>query len=183
MAQTSNRWKDWQQKRSVLLIYKSAFRCSASHCKRCSAITRTPPVCLLTPIRRSSSDWSLTRFVCQHRCLGMLYRISVFRIGESCLTNISLLHNIVTKKCCLIWMTGIAKYLYCFSRHPYMLAFELIGRLLPLIADNDRVKMLVLQCDLEGPNRNCFLPGHHCFHSPGGPLKYSLEVVAFHFIN
>ena len=61
-------------------------------------------------------------------------------------------------------------------RYPYMLAFELLGRLLPLVSSNNHLKNLLCGCDLEGPHFNCFLPAHHCFHSPGGPLKYSLEV-------
>lgn len=61
------------------------------------------------------------------------------------------------------------------SRHPYMLAFELVGRLLPLASSNSYLCQLLIRCDLEGHHSNAFLPAHHCFHSPGGPLKYSLE--------
>ena len=38
---------------------------------------------------------------------------------------------------------------------------------------------LLIGCDIEGPQFNCFLPAHHCFHTPGGPLKYSLEEHPF----
>lgn len=65
------------------------------------------------------------------------------------------------------------------SRYPHMLAFELLGRLLPLVNSNNLLKALLCGCDLDGPKFNCFLPVHHCFHSPGGPLKYSLEVIFF----
>ncbi|KAI1720798.1 NACHT domain-containing protein [Ditylenchus destructor] len=65
------------------------------------------------------------------------------------------------------------------SRFPYMLAFELLGRLLPLVSSNGHLKTLLCGCDMEGPQFNCFLPAHHCFHSPGGPLKYSLEEHPF----
>lgn len=63
-----------------------------------------------------------------------------------------------------------------FSRYPWMFTFELTGRLLPLVADNEEIKNLLLGCDLQGHEFNCFLPACHCFHSPGGPLKYSMEV-------
>uniref|UniRef100_A0A0K0EPQ8 NACHT domain-containing protein n=1 Tax=Strongyloides stercoralis TaxID=6248 RepID=A0A0K0EPQ8_STRER len=65
------------------------------------------------------------------------------------------------------------------SRHPYMLSFELLGRLLPLIPNNEYINNLLIGCDLESTNFNCFLPVHHSFHSPGGPLKYSLEEHPF----
>uniref|UniRef100_A0AC35GEJ8 Uncharacterized protein n=1 Tax=Panagrolaimus sp. PS1159 TaxID=55785 RepID=A0AC35GEJ8_9BILA len=32
---------------------------------------------------------------------------------------------------------------------------------------------------LEASQFNCFLPVHHCFHSPGGPLRFSLEEHPF----
>lgn len=57
-----------------------------------------------------------------------------------------------------------------------MLAFELLGRLLPLVHSNGHLKNLLCGSDLEGPKFNCFLPVHHSYHTPGGPLKYSLEV-------
>ena len=31
------------------------------------------------------------------------------------------------------------------------------------------------QCDDEGPKQNALVPTNHCMHTPGGPLKYSLE--------
>jgi hypothetical protein len=60
-----------------------------------------------------------------------------------------------------------------------MLGFELLGRLLPLVSDNPRLRTLLVSCDLEGPKTNGIVPGHHCFHSPGGPLKYSMEVCEY----
>lgn len=60
-----------------------------------------------------------------------------------------------------------------------MLAFELTGRLLPLASDNPRIKELLTGCDLQAAEFNCFVPIHHCFHSPGGPLRFSLEVDGF----
>ncbi|KAE9547865.1 hypothetical protein FO519_008926, partial [Halicephalobus sp. NKZ332] len=65
------------------------------------------------------------------------------------------------------------------SRFPYMLAFELIGRLLPLASDNPCLLKLLTGCDLEAAKFNCFVPVHHCFHSPGGPLRFSLEEHPF----
>ena len=35
--------------------------------------------------------------------------------------------------------------------------------------------MLLNQCDKEGPEHNALVPTSHCMHTPGGPLKYSLE--------
>uniref|UniRef100_A0A0N4ZF20 NACHT domain-containing protein n=1 Tax=Parastrongyloides trichosuri TaxID=131310 RepID=A0A0N4ZF20_PARTI len=65
------------------------------------------------------------------------------------------------------------------SRYSYMLAFELLGRLLPLVPNNSLIKDLLIGCDLEATKLNCFIPAHHAFHSPGGPLKYSLEEHPF----
>lgn len=61
------------------------------------------------------------------------------------------------------------------GKHPYMLGFELTGRLLPLMNEYSLVRSLVLQCDTEGIKSSSLVPMHHCFHSPGGPLKYSME--------
>ena len=33
----------------------------------------------------------------------------------------------------------------------------------------------MLQCDTEGIKQNALVPTYHCMHTPGGPLKYSLE--------
>ncbi|CAI4228678.1 unnamed protein product [Auanema sp. JU1783] len=65
------------------------------------------------------------------------------------------------------------------SRDVYMLAFEFLGRLLPLVPNNPLVKSLLVQCDEQSYAYNAFLPVNHCFHSPGGPLKYSLEEHMF----
>ena len=34
---------------------------------------------------------------------------------------------------------------------------------------------LLRQCDSEGIKQNALVPTYHCMHTPGGPLKYSLE--------
>ena len=34
---------------------------------------------------------------------------------------------------------------------------------------------LLRQCDEEGLVQNALVPTYHCMHTPGGPLKYSLE--------
>lgn len=60
-----------------------------------------------------------------------------------------------------------------------MLAFELLGRLLPLVPSNPLLARLLIRCDREAPSRNAIIPAHHCFHSPGGPLKFSLEEHMF----
>ncbi|XP_069948531.1 NACHT and WD repeat domain-containing protein 2 [Cherax quadricarinatus] len=61
------------------------------------------------------------------------------------------------------------------SQYPDMLAPQLIGRLLPEMEANPHVKSLLEQCDAEGIEHCGLLPSYHCSHTPGGPLKYSLE--------
>ncbi|XP_030375810.1 NACHT and WD repeat domain-containing protein 2 [Scaptodrosophila lebanonensis] len=59
--------------------------------------------------------------------------------------------------------------------YPNMLAPQLIGRLLPEIGGNPNIKMLLRACDSSGPKDCALIPVNHCLHTPGGPLKYSLE--------
>ncbi|GAB0097357.1 NACHT domain-containing protein [Sergentomyia squamirostris] len=59
--------------------------------------------------------------------------------------------------------------------YPNMLAPQLIGRLLPEIGGNPNIKMLLHACDRSGPKDCSLIPLNHCLHTPGGPLKYSLE--------
>ncbi|XP_053968962.1 NACHT and WD repeat domain-containing protein 2 [Anastrepha ludens] len=59
--------------------------------------------------------------------------------------------------------------------YPNMLAPQLIGRLLPEIGGNSNIKMLLRACDHSGPKDCSLIPVNHCLHTPGGPLKYSLE--------
>ncbi|CAH0549743.1 unnamed protein product [Brassicogethes aeneus] len=59
--------------------------------------------------------------------------------------------------------------------YPKMLAPQLIGRLLPEVESNPNIKMLLNDCDIKGPMHCSLLPLYHCLHTPGGPLKYSLE--------
>ncbi|XP_034486259.1 NACHT and WD repeat domain-containing protein 2 [Drosophila innubila] len=59
--------------------------------------------------------------------------------------------------------------------YPNMLAPQLIGRLLPEIGGNPNIKMLLRACDRCGPKDCALIPVNHCLHTPGGPLKYSLE--------
>ncbi|XP_063848129.1 LOW QUALITY PROTEIN: NACHT and WD repeat domain-containing protein 2-like [Scylla paramamosain] len=61
------------------------------------------------------------------------------------------------------------------SQYPDMLAPQLIGRLLPEMDANPHVKSLLGQCDAEGIEHCGLVPSYHCSHTPGGPLKYSLE--------
>ncbi|XP_076047272.1 NACHT and WD repeat domain-containing protein 2 [Oratosquilla oratoria] len=61
------------------------------------------------------------------------------------------------------------------SQYPDMLAPQLVGRLLPEMESNPNVKSLLKQCDAEGIEHCGLLPSYHCMHTPGGPLKYSLE--------
>ena len=53
-----------------------------------------------------------------------------------------------------------------------MLAPQLLGRLLTEVKVNDNIRILLRQCDAEGPAHNALLPTYHCMHTPGGPLKY-----------
>ena len=61
------------------------------------------------------------------------------------------------------------------AQYPDMLAPQLVGRLLSEMDNNDNICMLLRQCDDEGPLQNGLVPTYHCMHTPGGPLKYSLE--------
>lgn len=61
------------------------------------------------------------------------------------------------------------------QQYPDMLASQLIGRLLPEIGGNPNIKMLLVACDTSGPKHSALIPMNHCLHTPGGPLKYSLE--------
>ncbi|XP_020292680.1 NACHT and WD repeat domain-containing protein 2 isoform X2 [Pseudomyrmex gracilis] len=61
------------------------------------------------------------------------------------------------------------------GNHSDMLAPQLIGRLLPEIGGNVNVRMLLRACDHDGVKHCALLPLYHCLHTPGGPLKYSLE--------
>ncbi|XP_063370018.1 NACHT and WD repeat domain-containing protein 2 [Cydia amplana] len=59
--------------------------------------------------------------------------------------------------------------------YPDMLAPQLVGRLIPEAPNNPAVASLLKQCHDKGKNHCALLPSHHCLHTPGGPLKYSLE--------
>ncbi|XP_075987082.1 NACHT and WD repeat domain-containing protein 2 [Anticarsia gemmatalis] len=59
--------------------------------------------------------------------------------------------------------------------YPDMLAPQLVGRLLPEAPHNPAIASLLKQCVNNGKTHCALLPSHHCLHTPGGPLKYSLE--------
>ena len=61
------------------------------------------------------------------------------------------------------------------NTYPDMLSPQLIGRLLSELENNQNIQKLLQQCDEEGPQQNALVPIYHCMHTPGGPLKYSLE--------
>ena len=61
------------------------------------------------------------------------------------------------------------------STYPDMLSPQLIGRLLSELEKNPNIQKLIQQCDEQGPEQNALVPIYHCMHTPGGPLKYSLE--------
>ena len=56
-----------------------------------------------------------------------------------------------------------------------MIAPQLTGRLLAVLDRNSNIQKLIKQCDEEGPKHNALVPTYHCMHTPGGPLKFSLE--------
>ncbi len=60
---------------------------------------------------------------------------------------------------------------------------QIIGRLLPYMFMSARkflnVKQLILECEDDGLKDCAFVPAFNCFHSPGGPLVYSLEAHPF----
>ena len=56
-----------------------------------------------------------------------------------------------------------------------MLAPQLTGRLLSVLDGHSNIQKLLRQCDEEGPTQNALVPTYHCMHTPGGPLKFSLE--------
>ena len=56
-----------------------------------------------------------------------------------------------------------------------MLAPQLTGRLLSVLDGNENIQKLIKECDQEGPIHNAMVPTYHCMHTPGGPLKFSLE--------
>ncbi len=63
------------------------------------------------------------------------------------------------------------------------LAPQIIGRLLPFkfIKSKrfDNVRKLLEKCETDGLENSAFVPAFNCFHSPGGPLVYSLEAHPF----
>jgi hypothetical protein len=61
------------------------------------------------------------------------------------------------------------------GQYPDMLAPQLVGRLLSEMDNNKNISGLLRQCDEEGLMQNALVPTYHCMHTPGGPLKYSLE--------
>merc|ERR1719270_2709820 len=63
--------------------------------------------------------------------------------------------------------------------YPGMLAAQLVSRLLPEIEHSENIRNLLRQCDEEGIKQNALVPTYHCMHTPGGPLKYSLEGYQF----
>ena len=56
-----------------------------------------------------------------------------------------------------------------------MLAAQLNGRLLPERRNCPNIRSLLQQCDDQGLQHNGLVPTFHCMHTPGGPLKYSME--------
>lgn len=65
------------------------------------------------------------------------------------------------------------------AQHPDMLASQIIGRLLPVKDIYPRVRGLIEQCDKQGIQHCALVPAFHILHTPGGPLKYSLEGHTF----
>ena len=62
------------------------------------------------------------------------------------------------------------------SKIPDMLAAQLVGRLLPEMWRASHLEKLIRECDQKSASHNALLPVCHCLLSPGGPMKFSLEV-------
>ena len=76
----------------------------------------------------------------------------------------------------MAFIVEIAHIISCtIGQYPNMLAPQLSGRLLSVMDENANIQNLLNQCDEEGPTQNALVPAFHCMHTPGGPLKYSLE--------
>ena len=60
-------------------------------------------------------------------------------------------------------------------KYPFVIASQISGRLLPYYRNNGAIKAFINQCDDIGLGLNSLVPMHHCMHTPGGPLQYSLE--------
>ena len=60
-------------------------------------------------------------------------------------------------------------------KYPFVIASQISGRLLPYYRKNAAIKAFINQCDDIGLRLNSLVPMHHCMHTPGGPLQYSLE--------
>ena len=56
-----------------------------------------------------------------------------------------------------------------------MLGAQITGRLLPEQSGQGLVQGLIRQCDTKAARTNALVPVHHCLHTPGGALKFSLE--------
>ena len=61
------------------------------------------------------------------------------------------------------------------SSQPAMLGAQVTGRLLPVAATSAHIHSLIRQCDKAAGNINSLVPAFHCLHTPGGPLRFSLE--------
>ena len=66
------------------------------------------------------------------------------------------------------------------SKIPDMLAGQLVGRLLPEMWRSPHLEKLIRECDQLSPGHNSLIPVCHCLLSPGGPMKFSLEVRLTH---
>ena len=62
--------------------------------------------------------------------------------------------------------------------------FPLIGHFFLILSShwselphNVHIQSLILQADKAAPHLNALVPTHHCLHTPGGALKFSLEVM------
>ncbi len=64
---------------------------------------------------------------------------------------------------------------YHLQNYPNMIGPQLIARLLPYYEQHTKIRRLLQQCDKDGIKVNALVPVHHCQHTPGGPLQFSLE--------
>ncbi|KAI3386911.1 hypothetical protein SNEBB_004259 [Seison nebaliae] len=61
------------------------------------------------------------------------------------------------------------------SSNPDNLGIQICGRLAPFYYTYNNIQKFMDQCNSQGLFKCCMIPTYACFHSPGGPLKFSLE--------
>lgn len=79
--------------------------------------------------------------------------------------------GIIEDKDTRILMDTLRLSVSTITRFPDALASQIVGRLLPYYPTCPRIRHLIDQCDTRGG----LLPSFPAFHTPGGPLEFTLE--------